>query len=133
MFKCQFLVVETHEFEGGGMEVMNVDGIPDDVVAEIVRFAVDTWLDAAAGHPNREAAGVMVPAIIIGRQLTLAIVGATKLSAPNDQGFVQQSALFEVRHECGRCLVDVFALTSYFGRQVAMTVPSLMVELDEAD
>src|SRR5580700_231893 len=75
MFKCQFLVVEAHEFEDGGVEVVDVDGVPGDVIAEVIRFAIDAGLDAAACHPDGEATRVMVTAIVIRRQRTLAIIG----------------------------------------------------------
>src|SRR5437879_354543 len=36
-----------------GVQVMHVDGVFDDVVAEVIGPAMDqAWLDATAGHPN---------------------------------------------------------------------------------
>ena len=47
-------VVESHQVQDRGVEVVDFDGIFDDVVAEIVGPAErDARLDAAAGHPDR--------------------------------------------------------------------------------
>ena len=54
-------VVEAEQMQGGGVQVVDVDGILDDVVAEVVRLAVDVAaFHARAGHPDAEAARVMV-------------------------------------------------------------------------
>ena len=67
VFKCQFFVIEAHEVEDGGVEVMDVDGVLDDIVAEVIRLSIDSGLDAAPGHPEGEASGVMVTSIVFRR------------------------------------------------------------------
>jgi len=47
---------------------VDVDRIGRDVVAEIVGLAYVILLDAAARRPDREAPGMMVPAVIFLRQ-----------------------------------------------------------------
>src|SRR5437867_11840266 len=63
----QLLVVDAQQAEHGGVEVMDVDGVFDDVVAVVVGLAVDqARFDPAAGGPEGEAAAVMVAAIVGG-------------------------------------------------------------------
>ena len=90
------------------MQIVDMDGILDDVVAEVVRRAVGhSALDAAAGHPDGETARMMIATVIVGRQLALAIHGAAELTAPNDQRVVQQAALLQILHQRGRRLIGV--------------------------
>src|SRR5438128_2124206 len=58
-------VVDAHEMKDGGVEVVDVDGIGGDVVGVVVGFTdQDAALDAAAGEPGGEAAGVVVAAVV---------------------------------------------------------------------
>mgnify|MGYP003541572192 CR=1 FL=1 len=58
-------VIDAEEVEDGRVEVIDVDGFLDRVVAELVGRAVDVpLLDARPGHPDREAVGVMVAAVL---------------------------------------------------------------------
>ena len=57
IFEGKLLVIDAHKVEYGGLEVVYMDGVADDVVAVVVGFAdADTWFDATAGHPDGEAA-----------------------------------------------------------------------------
>lgn len=65
----EFGVVQTEAMEDGGVEVMDVDGVLGDVVTEVIGGAEgEAGLDAAAGHPDGEAAGVVVTAVFGGRE-----------------------------------------------------------------
>lgn len=71
-----------------------------DIISEIVcRAVIHTRLDACACYPHREAAWMMIAAIIITRQLALGIIGAAEFTAPNDQRILQQSVRFQVGDE----------------------------------
>src|SRR5258705_9715909 len=60
-FVSQLRVVEPHQLQDGGVEVVNLDRILDDVVAEIVGLSDrNARLDAASGHPDRERARMVV-------------------------------------------------------------------------
>jgi hypothetical protein len=81
-------VVEAEEVEDGGVEVMDVDGVLDDLGAEVVGLAVgDAALDAAAGEPGAEG-GVVVAAAVA------AVDGgrAAELRGPDDQRVVEHAA-----------------------------------------
>lgn len=74
-------VVDAEAVEGGGLEVVDVDRVFDDVVAVVVGFAVgDARLDAAAGHPEGEAAAVVVAAVVGLGEGPLGVDGAAELA-----------------------------------------------------
>ncbi len=101
-------VVDAQAVQDRGVQVVDVDRVFRDVVAEVVGLAVgDAGLDAAAGQPDREAARMMVAAVVVGRQLALAVDRAAELAAPDDERVVQQAALLEVLDEGRAGLVGV--------------------------
>jgi hypothetical protein len=60
------LVVEAEQVQHRGVEVADVHGILDDVVGEVVGLAVDRpAFHAAAGHPHREAARVVIAPVVL--------------------------------------------------------------------
>src|SRR5206468_440071 len=90
----QPLVINAHQVEDRRIDVANVDRVADDVVAEIVCFAMHSAaLDAAARHPHGVTARMMITAIVVAAQLPLAIDGAAEFAAPDDERFIQQTAL----------------------------------------
>ena len=104
-------MVDAEAVEDGGVEIVDMDRILGDVVAEVVGFAVgDSALDTATGHPHAEVSGVVVPAIGLCGEFSLRIDGSAKLAAPDDEGRVEQSALFEILEECRGWLVGIQAL-----------------------
>ena len=67
-------VVDAQAVQDRGVEVVDVDGVSDDVVAVVVGLAVgDAGLDAAAGQPHREAAAVVVAAVVVLGERALAV------------------------------------------------------------
>ena len=71
-----------------------------DVITVIVRFAVvDPGLHAAAGHPHREAARMMIAAVVVLGQPALAVDGAAEFSAPDDQRVVEHAALLQILNQ----------------------------------
>ena len=128
-------VVEAELVEEGGVDVVNVDGVFDGAEAEFVGLTVDgAAFEAAAGEPHGEGVDVVVAA---GGFADFAHGGAAEFAAPDDDGVIEEAALFEVFDEGGGGLVDVEA----FGGEVflevfggaAVVVPVGVVELDEAD
>ncbi len=83
-------VIETEEMHRGGIEVVDMHGILDDVVAEIIGFAVDmASADAASGHENAEASRVMVSTVVVAGQGSLGVDGPAELAPPNHQGVLE--------------------------------------------
>ena len=126
-------MIDTEEVLHRGVQIMHMDRIPNDVVAELVGLAVDmTTSDAATSHPEAEAAGVMVAPVGVFANPTLTVGGATKLAAPDDERVFEQSALLEILDEPRRSLVGLLALVRDAARKAAVVVPALVEELHEA-
>ena len=87
------------------MQVLDVEAVLDGGAAEFVGLAdADAALDAAAGHPHREAVGVVVAAGALG------VLGGrlpAELAAPDDERLVEQAAPLEVLEQAGDRLVGV--------------------------
>jgi hypothetical protein len=65
-------VVDADEMKDGRMEVVDVHRIADDVVAELIRLTEhDARLNAAARHPDREAARMMITTEVVLLNLAL--------------------------------------------------------------
>ena len=58
-------VVDAQQVEYRGVEIVDVDRVFHDVVAEVIRPAVDRpAANSTPGHPDREATGMMVSAVV---------------------------------------------------------------------
>src|SRR6516164_9530333 len=74
-------VIEAQKVQDGGVQIVDVQPIFDGVQAHLVGAADDLApLDAAAGHPHREAVGVVVTAIP-----GFGLWSAAELAAPDYQ------------------------------------------------
>src|SRR5262249_54108668 len=93
----------------------------------------DAALDAAAGEPDREAARVVVAAVVGGRQRALAVNGAAELAAPDNQRVLEQAPLLEILDESRRGAIGVGTLAGDLLGQTRVLVPAAVEELDEAD
>ncbi len=125
------LVIDTEEVEHGGVEVTDVDDIVDRVVAEFVGCAVGgAGLDAAAGEPHGEAFDMVVAAFAA---FFLGHGSAAEFSAPDDECVVEEAALFEVGEEGPGGFIGEWAADVHIFDEVAVVVPSAVVEVDEAD
>ena len=81
-------MVEAEEVEEGGVEIVDVDGVFNDVPADLVGFADDLpALDAAAGHEDRKRERMMV-ATGVGRSAATVFAQrrASELARPNHEG-----------------------------------------------
>ena len=101
-------MIDAEAMQKGRIQVVHVTRFVDDVVAEVVRLAIDSAaFDAAAGHPHAEAARMMVAAVVCRGERALGIDRAAKLAAPDDERVVQHPALLQVlqqgRHRAGPC------------------------------
>ena len=74
-----------------------MNAVADDVVGEFVGFSKNSAaFDSAAGHPKAVATRMVVsPKTFLG-DVALAVSGASEFAAPDNECFVQKSALFEV-------------------------------------
>src|SRR5204862_2490083 len=103
----------------------------DGAVTEIVGGAMDVAaLEAAASQPKGEPVAVVVAAIF-----ALGDGQAAEFTGPEDDGVVEETALFEIEDEGGAGLVGHFAEAAKSFRVFVVSVPGLAVEenLDEAN
>ena len=132
-FKDQPRVIDPQQVEDRGVQVEDLDRVLDDVVREVVGLAQGhAGLDSGAGHPDGEAARVMVSPVVRRGELALRIDRAAEFAAPDDQRVIQKSALLQVDDQRRRRHVGVVALAADLVRQVAVLVPAHVVKLDEA-
>src|SRR5439155_3547235 len=77
----ELLVIDAEQAEHGGMQVVNLHLVVDDIVAVVVGRAVDgAALDAAARQPDGKAERIMIAAVA-----ALGHGRAAKFPAPQDQ------------------------------------------------
>jgi hypothetical protein len=61
----QSLVVQAQQVQHGGLQVVDVDRIPDDIIAKVIRFAISfSWTNSGPRQPDGKAPRMMIPAII---------------------------------------------------------------------
>ncbi len=81
-------VVDAHEVENGGVQVVDVQLVLDGAEAEVVGGADGgAGFDATARHPHREAGRIVVAAVAF-----LAHRRAAELTAPDDERLIEKAA-----------------------------------------
>src|SRR5688572_29522027 len=82
----QPFMVDTQAVQQSRVQIVNMNGLVDDVVAEVIGIAVNyASLYASTSEPHREIPRVMVTPIVVLRQRSLAVHGAAELSTPNHE------------------------------------------------
>ena len=134
MFEGQSLMIDTEQVQDSRLEVVYVYGFINYVISKFIGLSIrSTCIDTAAGHPACEAARMVVPAVVICCEPALAVVGAPKFSAPDNQCFIEHPPLFEVLDQCSRCLVCFPGLLLDAPWQSAVVIPALMEKLDKLE
>lgn len=88
------LVLETEQVENRGVDVIDMNLVDGGRIAYFIRLTVaDASFDSSAGHPEREAVGIV---IATGRLAGLGNWQAAEFSAPDDERLVQQTPLLQV-------------------------------------
>lgn len=106
------LVIQSQAMQYRGVQVVDMNGIADNVVAIVVRGTVaDAGPHSAPCEPHGEAASMMVPAVIVGGERSLGIDRTAELAAKNHERILQESALFQIGDQGGAGAVDIAALT----------------------
>src|SRR5579859_4012134 len=83
-------VLHAQQVQDGGLQIVNVNGVSADVEAELIGSAVgDARFGAAAGQEDGKGKWVMIAAqILTGGSAAFAERRSTKLSSPDNQGFI---------------------------------------------
>lgn len=133
----QSRVIHAHQVEDGGVEVVDMDAIGDGGEAEFVGFAVGlASLDFPACHPHGEAIRVVISTGFVD---PFAEGHATKFSAPDDQGFIEEATLFQIGEEGSDGLIDFGGVLAVVFLDAEMSIPGILevpasgIELDEAN
>ena len=85
----QLPMVNSQAVQDGGVEVVDVDRIFNDVVAEFVSFSIaHPGLDSAASHPNRETAWMMIAPVVFPGELSLAVNRTSKFPSPHNERII---------------------------------------------
>src|SRR5205823_5002394 len=91
----ELFVVDAEHVEKSGVQVMDRDALVNGAKAEFVRGAVaGPALEAAPGHEHGEAVGVVIAAVA-----AFGDGGAAEFTAPDNGGFAQKAAAFQVANE----------------------------------
>ena len=102
VFINKFFMVVTKEVQYGGLKIVNVNRIFDNIISQFVCFSInDSRFYASSRHPDTEATGMMIATIITVLKGPLAIVCAAKFATPDYQGFIQHAPVFQILYQCG--------------------------------
>src|ERR1700730_8300565 len=109
----ELAMIEAEQIKHGRMQVADLDRVFYDFISHLIGLAVsDSGLNAAACHPNRERARVMIPADIL-HCLTIAIFPhrrSAEFSTPDDERILKHPTLFEISKQ-GRSRLIHFTTT----------------------
>src|SRR5205809_3976210 len=127
----QITIIHAKEMQDGRMKVVDTDPLLDGLVPQIIsRTQRHAASHSAPGHPNGEPAGIMVAS---GRPRVVPDLGQrhpSKLTAPNDQCAVQQTALLQIFEKSSSRLVGLSTTVTQTVFQVGMGVPDLAFNKD---
>ena len=104
-------MIHAEEVKHGGVKVSDVDGVFNNVIAEVIGLAVvHAALDSPACEPSRETTWMVVATVVFRSDVSLAVNGASEFACENNQCVIQQTTLFEICDECRAGLVDIVGL-----------------------
>ena len=127
-------VIEPQQVQDRGVQVVDgcdlIDGMHPKFVSRAVR---DSTLHATSGEPHAEALGMMIATIG-----PSGMRSAAELTGPDDERFIQQSALLEIDEQPGDGLIGIERVLLVSLLEIAMLVPSAVgltrraIDLDES-
>lgn len=109
----QLLVIESHDVQDGGVEIVNVHGIFQHFVADVVCLAVDdAGFHTAAGEPDGKGAAAMIA--VVCSPAALRPRCAAEFGAEDEQSILQQIPLLQILKQRRDRLVDAFRVMRMF-------------------
>ena len=130
MAEGELFVVHAEAVKDRRVEIVYLHFVFFCEVAELIRRTMDDpRLDPAASHPNAETVRVMI-ATETG-PASLRHWRPPELTAPDHQRFIQQTALLEVADQGRDGLVHGTAAFGMLRQNLAVRVPTLLVQLDK--
>src|SRR5678815_1235102 len=131
----QLGMIEPEQVQERGMVIVRTHGIDDRLVAKFVRGPVDRpALKAASRDPRTEALSIMVPSRLLGGAMIFRDGQPSNLTAPMNDGRVQEAARLEVLYQRRGRLIGLATARDQVGLDVFVCVPDLAVneELNKA-
>ena len=122
------------------MQIADLDRILHDLVSHFVRLAVcNSGLDAAAGEPDCEGAGIVISSHVL-HLLAISILPhrrPAEFASPHYECILQHAALLQIRQQRRYWLIDFptpigkTEVQCFFG-VCPMRIPSPVIELDKS-
>ena len=125
MLHGETFVVDSERVQDGGVEVVDVHWVFEDVVGVIVGFAViKSLFESTACDPRTETSPMVITAVAGFGQLALAVDRSSKLTAKDHYRVLQHAPLFQVLDQGDGRLIHALAVCGEFLGQVAVLVPA---------
>ena len=110
-------MLDTHQVKNSCVQVANMNGIDDGVIAIVIRRSVShATLDPTTSHPNGKGIGVMIsapPRTVV--KISLKEGRTAEFASPNYESFVEKPSSLQILNESCRGLICVTALIVKFG------------------
>ena len=103
----EMLMVESHESQDGGVQISYMVAVYRSLMPELIGFTITrSRLYSSTSQPVGKSLRVMIAPPILALRYRL----PPELTTPDNQGFLQQSALFQVLKQPGNRLVNLGAV-----------------------
>src|SRR5688572_21094383 len=97
MFEGEAFVIESHQMEDRCMEVINMNGIFNDVISKLITLSIHgSCFHSATGHHHRITSWMMISSVIFIGKISLAVICSSELTTPDHKCFIKQSTLFQI-------------------------------------
>src|SRR5882762_3791752 len=134
VFVNKLLVVIGKQVQDSGLKIMNMNRIFDDIISQLICFAIDdSRFDPTACHPYTKAAWMVIAAITIRLKFTLAIIRASEFATPDYQRFIQHATVLQILYQGSRSLIDTFCKVTGPIGQILMRIPAHVIKLNESN
>src|SRR5688572_30645612 len=98
----QFLVIQSHQGQKGGVQIVNVNLLVQGIKSILIRDPIaEPRLHSGPRHPHGEGVRVMVASIG-----SLTSRSPAKLSSPENKRILQEPARFQILEQSSNWLVD---------------------------
>lgn len=89
------LVINAEQVQDRCLPIVNVDGVFDDIIAEVIRLPIgDAGFNTAANHPGAVGRTEVITAVpVFFGDIALDKDGAAEFTGKNNQSVVEQAAL----------------------------------------
>src|ERR1044071_7360836 len=127
----QFFMIEAKQVKDCSLQIVDMDFVTRDRESQFVGFSVaDTMLDPTSGEKDGETIRIMIASEYFAcGSAPFAERSPAKLTAPNDESFIEQSALAQIAYQGGNWFIHRAAffgesITNAFALICAVKVPT---------